>query len=155
MKKDVDLKKMSRAELEQKYIELATKNEALSQENQWYREQINLQKKKLFGRSSEKENINQRTGVTGHSIWFLRFRQRKWIYRPCASLYLWLGCIRRLFAFPIYQPYFNACRQATSGWLVQRTSGTKRIDRTTPGGYPGIINRSGIPATNPSVRITL
>ncbi|WP_261794298.1 hypothetical protein [Thomasclavelia saccharogumia] len=29
MKKDVDLKKMSRAELEQKYIELATKNEAL------------------------------------------------------------------------------------------------------------------------------
>ena len=59
MKKDVDLKKMSRAELEQKYIELATKNEALSQENQWYREQIKLQQKKLFGRSSEKENINQ------------------------------------------------------------------------------------------------
>ena len=59
MKKDVDLKKMSRAELEQKYIELATKNEALSQENQWYREQIKLQQKKLFGRTSEKENINQ------------------------------------------------------------------------------------------------
>lgn len=48
MKKDVDLNKMSRAELEQKYIELATKNEALSQENQWYREQIKLQQKKTF-----------------------------------------------------------------------------------------------------------
>lgn len=31
----------------------------MSQENQWYREQIKLQQKKLFGRSSEKENINQ------------------------------------------------------------------------------------------------
>lgn len=50
---------MSRAELEQKYMDITTKNEALSQENAWYREQIKLQQKKLFGTSSEKINKDQ------------------------------------------------------------------------------------------------
>lgn len=59
MKKYVNLKKMSRAELEQKYMDMAIKNEALSQENAWYKEQVQLQQKQLFGKSSEKENVNQ------------------------------------------------------------------------------------------------
>lgn len=59
MKKAINIKEMSRAELEKKYMELSTENEVLSQENAWYREQVKLQQKKLFGRSSEKANNDQ------------------------------------------------------------------------------------------------
>ena len=59
MKKTVNLKDMSREELEKNFIELSAKNEALSQENTWYKEQVKLQQKKLFGKSSEKVDDNQ------------------------------------------------------------------------------------------------
>lgn len=59
MEKTENIKQMSRAELEQKYMEMSTKVEQLSQENAWYQEQIKLQQKKLFGKSSEKVNSDQ------------------------------------------------------------------------------------------------
>lgn len=38
---------------------LHTKIEQLSQENNWYKEQVRLQQKKLFGQSSEKVHVDQ------------------------------------------------------------------------------------------------
>lgn len=40
-------------------MEMATKMEQLSQQNAWYQEQIKLQQKKLFGKSSEKADADQ------------------------------------------------------------------------------------------------
>lgn len=59
MKNTVNIKKMSREELEKSYMALHTKIEQLSQENNWYKEQVRLQQKKLFGQSSEKVHVDQ------------------------------------------------------------------------------------------------
>lgn len=59
MKNIVNIKEMSREELEKSYMALHTKVEQLSQENNWYREQVKLQQKKLFGQSSEKVHVDQ------------------------------------------------------------------------------------------------
>lgn len=54
-----NIQKMTREELENFAVSMHTKNEVLSQENTWYKEQIKLNQKKLFGQSSEKDNIDQ------------------------------------------------------------------------------------------------
>lgn len=50
-----DLSSLSRAELEQKYIDLQTNLDSAMTKLNWYKEQYELSKQKLFGRSSEKQ----------------------------------------------------------------------------------------------------
>lgn len=59
MKNTVNIQQMSREELEKSYMELHTRAEQLSQENNWYKEQVKMQQKKLFGQSSEKVSSDQ------------------------------------------------------------------------------------------------
>lgn len=59
MKNTVNIQHMSREKLEKSYRELHTKIEQLSQENKGYKEQVKLQQKKLFGKSSEKVSSEQ------------------------------------------------------------------------------------------------
>lgn len=58
-KKVIDLKKLSRTELEQIVMTLTTENESQNQELEWYKSMIMKQQKKLFGKSSEKTYIDQ------------------------------------------------------------------------------------------------
>lgn len=57
--KVIDLKVMSRSELEQMVMNLTTDNESKNQELEWYKNLIMKQQKKLFGKSSEKTSIHQ------------------------------------------------------------------------------------------------
>ncbi len=58
-KKVKHIKEYSRAELEQRYLELEQKNESLSARLQWYEEQFRLSRQQRFGSSSEKSMPDQ------------------------------------------------------------------------------------------------
>lgn len=59
MQKELNMKEMTRAELEQLCMKMHTQLEAQQEQLNWYQEQVKLQQKKLFGKSSEKVKEEQ------------------------------------------------------------------------------------------------
>ena len=59
----MDLSKLSREELEAKYIKMSTELEAAKMKITWYEEQIRIHQQKRFGASSEKTEISEQISL--------------------------------------------------------------------------------------------